>query len=107
MISRIWKGWTTAENAAAYEEILRTSVLPGIKKTLTTGYHGVHVLKREHDGGVEFMTILWLDSEDVLAPLLGDDLMASHVPAEARAVLGRFEERVAHYEVVRGEGIGH
>jgi hypothetical protein len=31
---------------------------------------------------------------------MGDDYEVSHVPSEARAVLARFDERAAHYEVV-------
>jgi hypothetical protein len=31
---------------------------------------------------------------------MGENYHLSHVPAEARAVLVRFEERAAHYEVL-------
>ena len=32
MISRLWHGWTTRENADAYETLLRSEVLPGIHR---------------------------------------------------------------------------
>jgi hypothetical protein len=32
MISRIWHGWTTHENADKYERLLRAEVLPGIHR---------------------------------------------------------------------------
>ena len=32
MISRLWHGWTTHENADAYETLLRNEVLPGIHR---------------------------------------------------------------------------
>ena len=30
MISRIWFGWTTTQNADAYEKLLKTEIFPGI-----------------------------------------------------------------------------
>ena len=30
-IKRVWHGWTTKENAAEYQTILREQVLPGIE----------------------------------------------------------------------------
>ena len=31
MICRLWRGWTTPENACDYERIVRTEVIPGIE----------------------------------------------------------------------------
>src|SRR5919201_1318424 len=45
MISRIWHGWTEPENADAYEEMLRSVVLPGISERVN-GFLGVYVLRR-------------------------------------------------------------
>jgi hypothetical protein len=47
---------------------------------------------------VEFATIMWFDNLDAVKAFGGDHEMA-HVPAAARAMLSRFDERVAHYEV--------
>ena len=38
MIARHWRGWTTPENADAYEALLRDSVLPSLKQI--AGYRG-------------------------------------------------------------------
>ncbi len=38
MISRLWHGWTTHENADAYEELLKSEVLPGIHRV--NGFKG-------------------------------------------------------------------
>jgi hypothetical protein len=32
--------------------------------------------------------------------LVGEDYEVAHVPERARAVLSRFDERLAHYEVI-------
>ncbi len=41
MISRIWHGWTTLENAAAYQSLLETEILPGIASRENEGYGSV------------------------------------------------------------------
>jgi hypothetical protein len=38
MIARLWRGWTSKENADAYERLLRERVLPGLK--LLDGHQG-------------------------------------------------------------------
>jgi len=59
MIGRIWHGWTTPANASAYEALFRTEILPGIAAKNLPGYRGAHLLRREFEGVVEFVTILW------------------------------------------------
>ncbi len=50
MIGRLWRGWTTTENADAYEELLRTRILPGIHRV--DGYQGAYLLRRDVGEGV-------------------------------------------------------
>lgn len=100
MIARVWHGWTTPANAAAYEQLLRTEILPGIAAKDLPGYHGPHLLKREVGNEVEFVTILWFDSLDGVRALAGDDYEVAYVPPKARAVLARFDARSQHYEMV-------
>ena len=40
-IKRIWHGWTTPENATAYENLLRDEVFPGIEAKQIPGYRGI------------------------------------------------------------------
>lgn len=49
---------------------------------------------------VEFLTLRWLDSLDPIRKFMGDDYRVSHVPVAACAVLARFAERIAHFEVL-------
>jgi len=53
MISRIWHGWTSRENAAAYEELLKAEILPGIASRKIRGLQGAHLLRRDVPDGVE------------------------------------------------------
>ncbi|GAB3169459.1 antibiotic biosynthesis monooxygenase [Myceligenerans halotolerans] len=100
MIVRIWRGWTTPENADAYESIVSTRVLPAIAERKLAGYHGAYLLRRPLDGEVEFSTVMLFDSLDAVREFVGEDYEVAHVPAEARAVLSRFEERSAHYDTL-------
>lgn len=100
MISRIWHGWTTPANAAAYQHLLHHEVLPNIAAMNVRGYRGAHVLRREHQAEVEFITIMWFDSLDSVRAFVGEDYEVAHVPEAARAVLSRFDARSQHYETL-------
>jgi heme-degrading monooxygenase HmoA len=103
MIARIWRGWTTEDNADAYQEVVATKVLPEIAARRLDGYHGAYLLRRTLDGGeVEFSTIMLFDSLDNVKAFTGEDYEVAHVPPEARSVLARFDERSAHYETLLG-----
>ena len=45
MIARHWKGWTAIRNADAYETLLKTKVLPELKRV--AGYCGGYVLRSD------------------------------------------------------------
>ncbi len=98
MIARIWHGYTTRENADAYEAMLKPEVLPGISRV--KGYRGSYFLRRKLGAEVEFITVLLWESLDALRDYAGSDYEASVVPPERRKVLSRFDERASHYEVI-------
>jgi len=100
MILRLWRGWTTAENAEAYRSIVSGEVLPGIAERDVAGYHGAYLLRREAGHEVEFATIMVFDSIDAVRAFAGDDYETAYVPPRAREVLARFDERSAHYETL-------
>lgn len=99
MICRLWRGWTTKEKAREYEELLRGTVVPGIESRRIPGFRQIDMMKRELGEEVEFATIMWFDDVESIRAFVGDDYEVSHVPAAARAVLARFDERAIHYEV--------
>ncbi len=100
MICRIWHGFTTAENADAYERIVRDEVIPGIEAMKVLGFRHIDLMRRESGDGVEFVTAMWFDDLDAVRAFVGEDYAVSHVPPAARAVLARFDERAAHYVVI-------
>jgi heme-degrading monooxygenase HmoA len=100
MISRIWHGWTTRENADAYEALLRAEILPGVAHREIEGFSGAHLLRRDVDDAVEFVTICWFETWEAVRAFAGDDYEAAVVPPEARRLLARFDRRSQHYETV-------
>jgi hypothetical protein len=99
MISRIWHGYTTPENADIYENLLKEEIFVGIGDRKIAGYQGIQLFRREVVGEVEFITVMWFDSVDAVKEFAGEDYEACVVPDKARAVLKRFDERSQHYEV--------
>jgi heme-degrading monooxygenase HmoA len=100
MICRMWRGWTTPDNADAYERVVRGQVIPGIEAMRIPGFRSIDLVRREREYDVEFMTLMWFDSLDSVRAFMGEDYAIAHVPAEAQAVLADFDRRSAHYEVL-------
>lgn len=100
-ICRFWRGWTTPENADAYDRVLREQVIPNmIEARAIAGFRQIDVLRRDLGSEVEFATVMWFDSLECISAFVGADIEVAHVPDIARAVLARWDERVAHYEVI-------
>ncbi len=99
MICRLWRGWTRSEDAAAYEELLRSTIIPGIEARAIAGFRHIDMMRRTVGDEVEFATIMWFDDMASIKGFVGEDAEAAHVPAAARAVLARFDERARHYEL--------
>ena len=99
MISRIWHGWTTKENADIYEALLKSEIFVGIQERNISGFNGIHLLRRDQETEVEFITIMWFDTLEAVRSFAGEDYEVAVVPPKARAVLKRFDGRSQHYEV--------
>ncbi len=100
MICRLWCGWTTPENADSYERVVRGEVIPGIEARKIPGFRHIDLMKRNCGDEIEFQTLMWFDSLDSIKAFMGEDYSVSHVPPNARAILSRFDERAAHFEVL-------
>lgn len=102
MIVRIWHGWTTPENAGAYEALLNDEVFVGIRSRRINGLRQLQLLRRSVESEVEFVTIMTFDSLDAVREFAGDDYEVAVVPARARGLLSRFDARSQHYDVSGG-----
>ena len=73
MICRLWRGWTTPENADAYERVVRTEVIPGIESRQIPGFRHIDLMRRDIGGEIEFQTCMWFDSIDAIKEFMGED----------------------------------
>ena len=75
-------------------------MIPAIEARGVPGFRHIDLMKRDLGAEVEFQTLMWFDSLEAIIAFVGEDYAVSHVPTAARAVLKRFDERAAHYEVI-------
>ncbi len=99
MIARVWHGWTTPENADRYEQLLRSTIFPGIAAKNVPGYRGIQLFRRATGGEAEFVTTMMFDSLAAVQAFAGPDYETAYVPAAARALLSRFDPQSRHYDV--------
>ena len=102
MIKRLWRGWTTPENAAAYQALLLGTIFPGIRGRMIQGFESIELCRRDLGDEVEFMTLMQFDSLEAVRAFAGEDHQTAVVPPAARAVLKRFDAVSEHYEMVLG-----
>ena len=97
MIGRMWRGWTSAAAADAYENLLRGTIFPAIQRI--DGSRGAYLLRRDVENEVAFVTLTLFDSLEAVRAFAGDDSTLAVIEPEARRLLSRFDERAVHYEV--------
>lgn len=97
MVARHWRGWTKFQSADAYEELLKTKVLPELKKI--KGYRGGYVLRSDAAEESEFVVVNLFDSLDSVRQFAGANHMVPVFEPEAKRLLTRFDPVASHYEV--------
>ncbi|WP_229787265.1 hypothetical protein [Actinokineospora fastidiosa] len=89
------------EAAAAYAELLNGTIAPGILDRGIPGLRELAVLRRrpeEHPG--HFATLMTFDDWAAVEEFAGPGGTGSVVPPAARALLSRFDEHSAHFELL-------
>ena len=97
MIARHWRGWTKADDADAYEELLKSRVLPALKRL--EGYRGGYLLRNNGDEEVEFVVVNFFDSLEAVKRFAGLEYAVPVLEPEARRLLSKFEPIARHYQV--------
>ena len=46
-VCRLWRGWTTPDNADAYEHVVRGEVIPGIEAREIPGFRHIDLMRRD------------------------------------------------------------
>ncbi|HEY6744382.1 MAG TPA: antibiotic biosynthesis monooxygenase [Mycobacteriales bacterium] len=96
MITRMWRGWTRADQADRYERHYRSEVVASLRQV--PGFRGARLLRRTVGAETEFVSLTFFDDLDAIRGFAGSDVETAVVAGEAREVLVRFDERVSHYE---------
>ncbi len=100
MTCRLWRGWTLAADADAYEHYLREELYPRLERELGgRGYRGHQVLRRDEGAETAFVTLTWFDSLDAVRAFAGDDPETPLITETAARLLSRHEPRAVHYEL--------
>jgi antibiotic biosynthesis monooxygenase (ABM) superfamily enzyme len=99
MITRLWRGWTAAENADAYERFLLSDLFPSMRRI--PGFREADVLRRPDGDEVAFVTLTRFDSLEAIRAFAGEDYEAAALEPQARALLSRYDDRVAHFDTSR------
>ena len=96
MITRMWRGWTRADQAHRYEQHFRSEVMVTLRQV--PGFRGARLLRRTLSEETEFVSLTLFDDLDAIRSFAGPDYETAVVAGEARKVLIRFDERACHYE---------
>jgi nucleoside-diphosphate-sugar epimerase len=80
--------------------VLRYGALYGPGTSLAAGGDQAELVRRHKFNEVEFATIMHFESLDAVIAFAGDEYETAYVPPRARAVLRRYDERSAHFEVL-------
>ena len=97
MIARIWRGWTTTENADSYENLLRKVVYPGLRKI--NGYRDGYIFRKDSKDEIEFVTVNFFESLEAVKAFAGPDYEIPVFEPEARHLLSKVEPVARHYDV--------
>jgi antibiotic biosynthesis monooxygenase (ABM) superfamily enzyme len=96
MITRLWRGWTSTENADAYARFLVTELFPQMRTIC--GFLGADVLRRAEQDEVAFVTLTRFDTLDAIRAFAGEDYETPVLEPTALALLVRYDKRAQHFE---------
>lgn len=98
MITRVWRGRTSAAKADAYESFLKETAYPDYGRV--PGNRGWILLRRPAAEETEFLFVSFWDSMDAVRRYAGDDPERPKYYAEDKAALLELPEKVEHFEIV-------
>lgn len=96
-IVRIWRGWTSIENATRLERVLREQAIPGIEANKPKGLKGIELLIMENNNEVQFTTVMYFDSIESVKAFAGDDYTKAHIDSSVAPLLLRYDQIVEHH----------
>ena len=98
MIARIWRGWAPQATAADYQRHYEAEVRDQLQEV--RGFRGGRLLRHDDGQEVMFTSITYFASMDAVRAFAGEDYEQAVVQDAARRALRRWDDRVAHHDVV-------
>jgi hypothetical protein len=98
-IARIWRGWTSLENAPKLEAILRDEAIPNIENNKPEGLRGIQLFTLQNGDEIMFTTVMYFDSIESVKAFAGEEYSKAHIDPAVRPLLLRYDEVVAHHTV--------
>lgn len=97
MIMRIWRGWTRAEDTAAYAEYIANTGIAEYEAA--PGNRGAYLVSRPDGDRSEFLTVSFWDDQESIVAFAGEDIeQAVFYPEDDRFLVDR-ETTVRHFTV--------
>src|SRR5262249_30265047 len=98
VITRLWRGWTSSENADAYERFLLGELFPQMRAIV--GFRGAEVLRSDGTDEVAFVTLTRFDGLEAIRSFAGDDYETPVLEPTALALLSHYDSRAEHFETL-------
>jgi antibiotic biosynthesis monooxygenase (ABM) superfamily enzyme len=96
VITRLWRGWTAAADADAYERFLLDEVFPSMRSI--AGFRSADVLRRADGDEVAFVTLTRFESLDAVRAFAGEDYETPVIEPRALELLTRHDEQALHFD---------
>jgi heme-degrading monooxygenase HmoA len=97
MIARTWTGTVRTTDADRYADYIRETGFAEYGRT--PGNRGAWLLRRDHDGTTEFITLSLWETVDAIRAFAGDDIEAAVLYPEDERYLIDGGTQIRHYEV--------
>ncbi|MCX2718126.1 antibiotic biosynthesis monooxygenase [Lentiprolixibacter aurantiacus] len=98
-IIRTWSGWTTLENASAYEKFLVEEVFLDVKKKGVDGLEKVSISTLTHNEEVQFFLVLQFSTLEAVKKFAGENYKMAYIPEKAKQLLKRYDHTAKHFEL--------
>jgi heme-degrading monooxygenase HmoA len=102
-IIRVWYGTAYSKYADEYGRHVKNDIFPLFSEM--RGNLGAKVLRRDVEGGVEFMVMTIWDSMESIKEFAKDDIEKAVVAKVAQSFFIRYDDHVSHFTVE--SEIGH
>lgn len=98
-VARIWRGYTSEQNADEFERILINEAIPAIEKNKPEGYLGIELLRNELGNEVEFTTIMKFSTLESVKAFAGTAYQKAHIDPRVASLLLRYDTLVSHHQI--------